>query len=71
MKHQWDGKLSKKTRFVTCKVCGTTKESCWYLGGIIYFKPHSNEPTSKAGDCSEILKRISVVAEGESPQSGG
>jgi len=49
MRHKWDGKLSRKNKFVTCIECGCSKQR--YYGLILYFTDYQKDPFLKAPEC--------------------
>jgi hypothetical protein len=63
MRHKWDGIINKKKRFKTCIICKTVYVVGW---PSFYYRPYTDEPFFRAGDCIEILNKSKKLNEAKS-----
>ena len=60
MKHKWDSIITKKKRYKTCINCGTVFETGYPSH---YFRPYTDEPFFRAGDCETIANKAKKLNE--------
>ena len=51
-RHRWNGKITRKVRYVTCKDCGLIKETQPVPSGYVYMHPdRPDDLLFSAGEC--------------------